>query len=365
MTRRSMGGVALAVLVVFLLGVAVATAQAGQATLIVVNYVGGDMIFTLDGTTYTVSGTGTVPEGEQLRLALDVGQHEFSAHIPGGPGSNGMVELAPAETYVLGARLEESPAVLSPDGIVLEKPKDQLVLFEARLTPAAPETPARRLPLLAIPAGQGALVLDNYIGEALLVNIGDALYTVPVNGRTQVDLPPGQVGYSASAGTSSMNAAIQIVTGEYTGLGFSRELPTAPDYTLGKLEPTPVPLKITVIPVPLGDEPVADATFEPIPEATDARPTAGDTTRPADGLPSLTVINYAGQPLTFTINDVEYRVAEGDGEVTIVLTPGEYAYTAATPGAAANGKLVLAAGAWLRLSVSTSLQGDWIYTYFE
>ncbi len=360
-----MGWVALAVLVVFLLGVAVAYAQGGQATRVVVNYVGGDMIFTLDGTAYTVSGTGTVPEGGQLRLALDTGQHEFSAHIPGGPGSNGMVELAPGETYVLGARLEKSPAVLSPDGIVLEKPKDQLVLFEASLTPAAPETPTERPPLQAIPAGQGALVLDNYIGEALLVNIGDALCTVPANGRTQVNLPPGQVGYSASAGTSSINATIQIVTGEYTGLGFSQELSTAPNYSLGKLEPTPVPLKITVIRVPLGDEPVADVTSEPIPEATEARPTAGDTTSPEDGLPSLTVINYAGQPLTFTIDDVEYRMAEGDSEVTIVLTPGESAYTAATPGAAANGKLVLAAGAWLRLSVSTSLQGDWIYTYFE
>ena len=360
-----MGWVALAVLVVLLLGAAVAYAQGGQATLIIVNYVGRDMIFTLDGTTYTVSGTGTVPEGGQLRLALDVGQHEFSAHIPGGPGSNGMVDLAPGDTYVVGARLEESPAVLSPDGIVLEKPKDQMVLFEASLAPASPETPAEWPPLRTIPAGQGALVLDNYIGEALLVNIGDALYTVPVSGRTQVDLPPGPVGYSASAGTSSINATIQIVADEYSGLGFSRELPTAPDYNLGKLDPTPVPLKITVIPVPLGDESMADVASEPIPADTDARPTPGDTTRPEDGLPSLTVINYAGQPLTFTINDIEYRVAQGDGEVTIVLTPGEYAYTAATPGAAANGNLVLSAGAWLRLSVFTSLQGDWIYTYFE
>jgi hypothetical protein len=150
---------------VSLLGVAATYAQGGQASLVVINYVGSQMIFTLDGTQYTVPGTDSAPGGGQLTLALDVGRHDYSGTIPGGPGSNGQVELAAGQTYVLGARLETMPARVSSQGVVLEKPRDKLVFFEASLNPPASPSPVTRPALQALPAGQGALVLDNYIGE--------------------------------------------------------------------------------------------------------------------------------------------------------------------------------------------------------
>lgn len=226
-------------------------AQAESATLVVINYVGAELIFTLDGTVHSVPGTDVQPTGGQLQLALAAGRHEYSGAIPGGPGANGQVELLPGQTYVLGARLERSAAVLSPEGVVLEKPTDRLVWFEASLAPAA-ETPVpTRQALQPIPAGQGALVLDNYIGEELVINLDGALYRVPANGRLQLNLAPGAYTYSASVAASSINGGVEVVAGEYLGLGFSRQLPPTPEYAVGKPEPTPVTLQLHVTVVPL------------------------------------------------------------------------------------------------------------------
>ena len=49
-----------------LMGVAATSAQSGQAALVIVNYVGSQMSVTLDGMSYVVPGTDTVPEGGQL-----------------------------------------------------------------------------------------------------------------------------------------------------------------------------------------------------------------------------------------------------------------------------------------------------------
>jgi hypothetical protein len=65
-----------------LVGVAATGAQNGQAKLVVINFVGGEMIFTLDETSYTVPGIDTVPDGGQLTLALAPGTHKYSGHVP-------------------------------------------------------------------------------------------------------------------------------------------------------------------------------------------------------------------------------------------------------------------------------------------
>jgi len=239
------------VFVLSLLGVLPGLAQAESATLVVINYVGTELIFTLDGTQYTVPGTDVQPAGGQLQLTLAAGRHDYSGAIPGGPGANGQVELAAGQTYVLGARLEKSAPVLSPEGVVLEKPTDQLIWFEASLAPAAATPVPTRPALQAIPAGQGALVLDNYIGEELVVNLNGALHTVPANGRLQLNLAPGVYTYSASVATSSVNGSVEVVAGEYRGLGFSRQVPPTPEYALGKPEPTPVTLQLYVTVVSL------------------------------------------------------------------------------------------------------------------
>lgn len=122
-----------------LVSVAATSAQVGQAELVIINYVGAEMVFTLDGTPYTIPGTDTAPGGGQLTLALTPGRHTYSGNVPGSGGANGEVDLAAGETEVLGARLERSDAVLSATDVVLEKPQDVLVFFEASLAPAAPQ----------------------------------------------------------------------------------------------------------------------------------------------------------------------------------------------------------------------------------
>ena len=58
-----------------LVGVAATGAQDGKAKLVIINFVGGEMIFTLDETPYTVPGIDTVPDGGQVTLSLAPGRH--------------------------------------------------------------------------------------------------------------------------------------------------------------------------------------------------------------------------------------------------------------------------------------------------
>ncbi len=228
-----------------------ATPPAGEATLLVINYVGDQLVFTLDGTTYNVPGSNVTPGGGLMSFPLPAGRHVYSGLVPARVGANGEVDLAVGQTYVLGARLETQPAVISPKtGKVVSKPYDELILFPASLAPAAPTPTPQPAALQPIPAGQGALVFANYVGEALAVNIDNVLYTVPANGRLQINLPPGDVNYTASIGPSFYNATISVQAGVYTSLGVTRDIPATPEYDVGKLKPTAVPLKLYVNPVP-------------------------------------------------------------------------------------------------------------------
>ena len=356
------------VLALSLIGVAVTSAQDGQAKLVIINYVGGEMTFTLDGVPYTIPGVDTVPDGGQLTLSLAPGRHKYSGHVPGSDGANGEAELVAGQTQVLGARLERSEPVISPAGVVLEEPRDTLVFFEASLTPSAPAPEPQPAPLQQLPVGQGALVFVNYIGEALTVDIGGDIYSVPANDRLQVNLPPGEVSYSASAGPSGLNGTAQVTAGEYTGLGFTREIPPEePDYDVGELAPTPVPLEISVFPVPLEDEPVGQVASTPVtaaPPAAGADPDETPVSVPA-GKGVLSVVNYIGETLTFTIDGQAYSVAGDGGVLTIDLAPGEYTYTASTPHAGANGSLRITDGAATQVSVALDMGSGEMKIYVE
>jgi hypothetical protein len=353
-----------------LVGVAATGAQDGQAKLVIINFVGGEMIFTLDETLYTVPGIDTVPDGGQLTLALAPGTHKYSGHVPGSEGANGEVELVAGQTQVLGARLERSKSVVSAAGVVLEEPRDVLLFFEASLTPSAQAPEPQPAPLQPLPVGQGALVFVNYIGEALVVDIGGDLYTVPATDRLQVNLPPGEVSYSASAGISGINGTAQVAAGGYTGLGLSREIPPEePDYEVGEPVPTRVPLAISVFAVSLEDEPVGEApsASAPASAAASAAPLAADDrpTSAPGGQEELNVVNYVGETLTFTIDNQTYPVAGDGGVLRIDLAPGEYTFTASTPGAGANGSLIVSAGATTRVSVALDVGSGEMRIYVE
>lgn len=354
------------VLALSLIGVATTVAQDGQAKLVIINFVGTEITFTLDGTLYAIPGTDTVPDGGQLTLALTPGRHTYSAHVPGSGGANGDVEIAAEQTQVLGARIERSGPVISPAGLVLEDPRDVLVLFEASLTPSAPASPPQPAPLQPLPAGRGALVFVNYIGEELTVDISGDLHKVPANGRLQINLPPGEISYSASTSLSGISGTAQVTAGVYTGLGFTREIPPEePDYEVGEPPPTPVPLQMSVFPVSLEDEPVAEAPPEPQVAAPLApAPDDPPLSAPA-GQGELSVVNYAGETLTFTIDNQVHLVAGSGGKLTLSLAPGEYTFTASTPQAGANGGLRVTEGTVIRVSVALDVQSGQMKLYIE
>ncbi len=351
------------VLVLCLVSVTAASAQGSEAKLILINYVGADMTFTLDGTVYTVPGTGTVPGGGQLTLALAPGRHTYSGQVPGADGSNGEVDLTAGQTQILGARLEQTGAVISPTGVVLQEPRDMLVFFEASLTPPAPTAIPQPAPLQPLPAGQGALVFVNYIGEDLIVNIHDVQYTVPADSRLQINLPPGEVTYTASTSRSSLNGSARVTAGVYTGLSFTREIPPKPDYDVGKLAPTPVPLKMFVSPVPLTGTPSTEGPTAPLAEASPT-PVTPPVSSPA-GQGNLLIVNYIGETLTFTINNQAYSVPGNGGSLTLDLAPGEYTFTASTPGTAANNSLHITAGMVTRVSVALDVHSGQMKNYVE
>jgi hypothetical protein len=350
-------------LILSLISVAAASAQGGQAELIIINYVGEPMTFTLDGTQYTVPGTNAMPGGGRSSFTLTPGQHAYSAQVPGADGTNGEIVLSAGQTQVLGARLERTGPVLSPTGEVLEKPKDQLVIFEASLTPSAPTPTPQPSPLQPLPSGEGALVLVNYIGETLTVNINNQLYTVPADERIQVNLPPGQVTYSASAGFSGTNGSVQIVAGQYTGLGFSTEPVPQPDYDVGKLAPTPEVPKMNVSPVPLTGVPVSQGSPSPT-LATPAKP-SGTPVSPSAGQGEVVVVNYIGKTLTFTINSQQYQIAPSGGQLTLSLAPGTYTYTASVPSASDNGSLDVMAGKTIEIGVALNVNNGRLELYVQ
>lgn len=354
----------LIVALLLLFGAVNTVAQEGQATLVIINFVGSEMVLTLDGQVYRVPGVDTAPEGGRLTLNLAPGRHNYSGQIPGGPGENGSVELAAGQTVVLGARLDRSGPVLGADDIVLEEPQDVLVFFEASLTPPPPTPQPEPVPLQPLPAGQGALVLVNYIGEDLNVDIGGTLYTVPANQRRQINLSPGRVSYSANAGRSGLNGTAVVTAGAYTGLGFTREAtPQEPNYEVGEPAPTPVPLTMSVFPVPVGDGSGTGTSEGGAPAPAEAPPSPPAVTRPpANG--NLNVINYIGETVTFTINNQAYAVA-ANSELALNLAPGEYTFTASIPKTAANGSLRLQADHTTRLSLSLNSGGEQMMLYIE
>ncbi len=340
------------------------TPPAGGSTLVVINYVGDVLVFTLDGTVYNVPGTNVTPSGGQMSFSLSAGKHLYSGQVPGQTGANGEIDLTPGQTYVLGARLETQPAVISPAGVVLRKPFTQVVFFPASLTPGAP-TPTPTPPVLqSLPAGQGALVFVNYVGEELTININSIIYKVPADGQLQINLAPGGVNYTVSVGASSTNGSASIQAGVYTGLSVTRDIPVTPELDQGKLKPTAVPLKLYINPVSLSTQSIATATPTPAaPAGGTAAPTAAAPPSGGGGGATLTAINWIGQPATFTIGGKEYNLAANGGSVALALAPGAYTFTASTPKGSTNGSVTVASGASVQVSLAANPAGDQINVY--
>ena len=348
----------------------------GTENFIFVNYIGQELILDLDDTLYVIPGTDTQPEGGQLALNLPYGEHKYAANVPGIEGSAGTFNLQAGVTVAKGARIEQtSPKV--KDGVLIEKPRDYVFLFD--FDPNASESePApvedTWLPS-APPPGQGSLVWINYIGDELTVDLNGQLYRVnpdsgTIPGRLQVDVSPGKYTYTASVPGGSINSEVSLTGGQVLGVNILADLPEPPVYDVGdEFDLTPalnlrqfvedLTMKATV---PDDQATVTDEVPQEMPPADESLEPV--VTGPIDdaGQEGLAVNNFAGEALVLTIDNQAYIIPPDESR-TISLPSGSYTYTVSTPFAAANGIVNLSTATDLELSVVTNLSHDFLTVY--
>jgi hypothetical protein len=368
-------GLGLLLIVTMMLGSFPATAIAqqsdtGRPNFVFVNYFGQDMVFDLDDVTHIIPGTASAPEGGRLELQLAPGEHKYAANVPGvNTGHAGTFVIEPGGYVGKAARLEKTNALLDRAGNVLEKPKDYVFVFDFDPFAApAPQTPTvdNWQPVAAAP-GQGSIAWSNYNRDELTVDLNGTLYKVPpaansIPGHLQIDVAPGLYRYTASVPYGSLNGEITVVTGQITGLNISAKLQPEPEYEIGEPSPLPLPVELQ-----LAQEDLTAKTA-PQGEAAPAElPASGGILTPADALPAgpskgLQIKNYAGDTLTFTIDEQTYSIAD-NAATTLTLPPGHYNYTASLPFLATTGTVDLTAGQSVELSIASNVSHDVLSVY--
>lgn len=347
-----------------------ALAQTGE-NFILVNYIGRELVLDLDDTTYLVPGTDTAPDGGRFTLNLAPGEHKYAVNVPGQGGASGEFTLAPGEIVARAVIIEPSGPVVSPAGILLLKPRDKVRLVEFDpFAPAAVETPAVDTwqPAAAAP-GTGSIVWVNHGGaDELTVDVEGRLYKVPpktgnIPGRLQIDLPPGAYRYTASVPNGSLNGEFTVTAGQVLALEIT-PVRKAPTYEVGEEFEFLPPATLHLQPADITGQAGAAGQAE---QAPPTLPDTGGIIMPApvdvSAIPAgLVVKNFAGDTLTFTINNQAYTIADR-AEATLPLPPGEYTYTASLPFVAATGSVEWAAGQRVELSIAINLTHDVLSVY--
>jgi hypothetical protein len=351
---------------------AMTQAQGGAGeNFIFVNFIGQEVTLNLDDGTYTVPGTNTAPGGGRFTAQLGVGEHKYAVNVPGGPGAAGEFTITPGAVVAKAAELRQGGPVLDQNGIVLEKPKDEVYVFDFNpAAPAAVKTPVVDTwqPRAALP-GQGSIVWVNYGGtDELTVDLQGQLYKVPpeangIPGRLQVDVAPGTYSYTASVPFGSLNGQITMVAGQVIGVDITPGIREEPKYEVGE--------KVEIPPVKLSQF-QEDLTGQVAVSQPDSGPgvlpgTGGElatspqveTSVQPEG---LVVKNFAGETLIFTINNQAYTVAD-HAEQVLPLPPGSYNYTASLPTVATTGTINLAPGQTVELSVAINIAHDVLSVY--
>lgn len=363
----------LVIAALFIMFPTVSQAQQGDSeNFIFVNYIGQELILDLDDIIYVVPGTDTHPEGGRLALQLAVGEHKYAANVPGvSTGSAGEFTIEPGGFVAKAAIVKRADVVVDRNGVVIGPAEDYVDLFD--FNPFAP--PLEKAPVVdtwqpSAPAPEmGSIAWINYFGrDELTVDLGGQIYKVPpqvndIPGRLQIDLAPGDYRYTVSVPNGSLNGEITVVAGQVTGIYISAELPEPRKYDPGDDYEFLPPVTLR-----LGEENLTGVTGAAVPEAAPAvlPPTGGElaparleaTTR-AEG---LLLKNFAGDTLTFTINNQTYLVPDR-AEQVLNLPPGQFSYTASVPFAAAGGILNITPGQGVELSIAINVNHDQLNLY--
>ncbi len=88
--------------------------------------------------------------------------------------------------------------------------------------PAPKEKTPGPTPMPTIPTGMGGLVVFNYYGQEMNIDVAGKLYKVPGNGSLVIHLPPGKHNWSADIpGLGRAGATVEIEVGRYTSQSFA------------------------------------------------------------------------------------------------------------------------------------------------
>jgi hypothetical protein len=341
---------------------------------IFINYIGQPLTLDLDDVTYAVPGIDVAPEGGELSLQLAPGEHKFAANVPGVIGKAGTFVVAPGQTVAKAARLDKTAPAVDRDGTLLKEPQDIVNVFDFDpfLQPVEPTPVVDSWQPQPAAAGQASLVWINYVGDELTVDLNGQIYKVapPANeipGRLQLDLPPGDYTYSASVPAGSASGRLTLATGQVVGLTVAGTPLEEREYEVGEKYDPLLPMAVTVT--------SEDLTTQATTPVTPASPAEAPATLPAsDGVepepaveipavaPGLLVKNFAGDTLTFTINNQVFSILNNE-ELNLDLPPGEYTYTASLPSAAVNGTVLLQPGQPVELSVAIDFAANALSVY--
>ncbi|MDM8526988.1 hypothetical protein QUF58_02145 [Anaerolineales bacterium HSG24] len=275
-----------------------------------INYIGHSMYLTLNDQEYVIQGTDAMPDGGILTLDLPLGEYRYTVHIPGVPiGNGGEFTLDGSNRFIKGARIEKT-APKTENGILIEKPKDYVYLFEA--DPFA--TPTEPLPIVDtwqpnLPTmGQASLVWVNYWGnDELTLDLNGQVYNVPpqtdtIPGRLQLDLSPGLYRYSVSIPKGATNGEIELGNGQIIGLNIAIQRDPI-EYDVGDdFEPLP-PATVQVITEDLTAQSYLTAEILPaLDGAPSFLPVTGElfsTDETITIAKGLTVVNFTAETLLY------------------------------------------------------------------
>lgn len=378
LNKRVVTGLAVLITVALVVGIWSTTAFAqegsGNANFIFVNFIGQEMTFDLDDVTYVIPGTDTMPDGGRLELQLQAGEHKYAANIPGGEGSAGEFTIVPGEIVARAARIEQTSPRVDDNGILLEKPRDFVFVFD--FDPFAEPVEETSIiddwqPTIASP-GSASIVWINHIGEELTVDLNGQLYKISpqsnnIPGRLQIEVTPGNYRYTASVPAGSFNSEFTAIAGQVVGLAIYADPLPEPEYNVGEEFEFVQPVTMHLFEEDLTGR--AQAATEPVtPDTAPATlPATGGEIGPAIVEPpllyeGLLVKNYTGDTLIFTINNQAYSVPDNT-EQTLSLPPGHYSYTASLPFVATTGELDLGAGQGVELSIAINVAHDFLTVY--
>lgn len=197
----------------------------GPSSVVVKNYWGHDMTFDINGAEYTVPADG------QLPIVLPPGDYTFSANVAGDDTSARSGEVVVAA----GEKLDLAFAATIPVfyASVEEAVNAGTTTTGNGSTPTGSTTGTGNQtsqPASAQPSKTG-LMMKNFWGGDMTLNIGDTQYTVPANGSLFVALTPGDYTYSTSVADNdqaTQNGDVTIVANHTVTLNSYLNSPFTP-----------------------------------------------------------------------------------------------------------------------------------------